>query len=230
MKTLVARIFVVALVALGALSAGAATYVYNNSAPASDMTNRLGAANNIWFGDEVVLDGAAYAANQYMTHFDFQYWAESTSGLTIDVELRLNDGPFYDGSNPPREPGTLIYSYYNLALGNTSRSTINFDLADFPGGNPIYLPGNTLTLCVRFDFNGGGGTAGIDLYNPPVVGSSFLDYWVDTGAGWQLSTNNVFGTVNFGMRIEAVPEPTAFSLFALGGLTALAVRRILRRK
>jgi hypothetical protein len=230
MKTLVAKILVVALVWMAAAGAQAATYVYNNSAPSSDMTNRLAAVNNVWFGDEVVLDGPAYAANQYMTHFDFQYWAQGTTGLTIDVELRLNDGPFYDGFNPPREPGTLIYSYNNFALPNTSRDTINFDLADFPGGNPIYLPGNTLTLCVRFDFNGNGGTAGVDLYNPPVVGSSFLDYWVDTGSGWTLSTNNVFGTVNFGMRIEAVPEPTALSLFAIGGLTALAVRRILRRK
>lgn len=227
MNNLAARILFVALVGMGALSARAATYVYNNST--FDMTNRLAAVNNVWFGDEVTL-GGAYPANAYMTHFDFQYWAEGTTGLTIDVELRLNDGPYYDGINPPREPGTVIYSYNNFALPNTGRDTINFDLADFPGGNPVFLPGNTLTLCVRFDFNGNGGSAGVDLYNPPTVGSSYLDYWVNTGGGWQLSTNNVFGTVNFGMRIEAVPEPTAFSLFAIGGLTALATRRLLRRK
>ena len=225
MKAFAAKIL--AALALGLLALNAkAVYVYDNSAPASDQTNRLSAVDNMWFGDEVVL-GANYPANNSMVHFDFQYWAVGTSGLTVDVSLLYNTGTPYNGYPTP-DFGNPIYTYTSLALGNTARSTINFDAPfDF---SPITLASGTMTLAVQFHFNGGGGTAGVDLYNPPVEGSSFLDYWQYNGSSWELTTNNVFGTVNFGMRIEAVPEPSVFSIFIMGGLMALGFGRLFKRK
>lgn len=220
------KLFAVAL--LGVTINAQAVLIYNNSV--NDNTNRLGAVDNLWFGDEVTLGNPT--SDRFMTHFDFQYWAIGTSGLTIDVELRYNDGSLFNGY--PR-PNTLIYSYSGFAIGNTSRSTINFEIADLDlfdtvndGGT--LLTSDTLTLAVRFNFNGNPGTAGVDLYGPPTVGSSYFDYWQFTGGNWELTTNNVFSVVNFGMRIEAVPEPTAMTIFLLGGAVAMGFRRYFSKK
>ena len=213
--------------ALGLLALNAqAVYVYNNSV--NDQTNRLSAPDNMWFGDEVILS-AAYPVNSTLTHFDFQYWAVGTSGMTVDVQLLYNTGPLFNGYATP-DFSSPIYTYSGLALGDTGRDTVGFDAGiDFAPGS-INLTSSTLTLAVQFHFNGGGGTAGVDLYNPPVDGSSYLDYWQYVGGNWELTTNNVFGTVNFGMRIEAVPEPTSFSIFIMGGLMALGFRRFFGKK
>ena len=218
---------ILAALALGLMALNAkAVYVYDNSV--NDQTNRLSAVDNLWFGDEVIM-GAGYPANSTLTHFDFQYWAVGTTGLTIDVQLLYNTGAPYNGYATP-DFSSPIYTFSGFALPNTGRDTINFDAGiDFAPGS-INLSSATLTLAVQFHFNGGGGTAGVDLYNPPVVGAGYLDYWVYNGGNWELTTNNVFGTVNFGMRIEAVPEPTSFSIFFLGGLMALGFRRLFGKK
>jgi hypothetical protein len=89
---------------------------------------------------------------------------------------------------------------------------------------------NNITLAVRFHLSGGG-TAGVDLYNPPTEGSGYLDFWNEISPGvWQLSTNNVFGTVNFGMTIQAVPEPSVFSIFIMASMMALGFRRFFGKK
>lgn len=217
-----------AVVVFGLALNARAVYIYNNSV--NDNTNRLSAVDNMWFGDEVNL--STNYTDRFMVHFDFQYWATNTTGLTIDIQLSYNDGVPFNGYPTP---GTLIYAYTNFSIPNTLRSTINFDITDLDAYDLIanggtLLTSDTLTLAVNFHFNGGGGTAGIDLYGPPVEGSSYLDYWQFNGVSWELTTNNVFSTVNFGMRIEAVPEPTAMSLFLMGGMIALAFRRYFGKK
>ena len=224
MKAFAAKFLAAFALALMAFNAKA-VYIYNNSV--NDQTNRLSAVDNMWFGDEVVL-GANYPANSTMNHFDFQYWAVGTSGLTIDVQLLYNTGVPYSGYASP-DFGNVIYSYSVFALPNTGRDTINFDAGPDFSLSGINLSSATLTLAVQFHFNGGGGTAGVDLYNPPVEGSSFLDYWQYNGSSWELTTNNVFGTVNFGMTIST-PEPTTFSIFIMGSLMALGFRRFFGKK
>lgn len=219
-----------AIVALGILALNApATLIYNNSV--NDQTNRLSAVDNLWFGDEVIL--STNYTDRFMTGFDFQYWGTNTSGLTVDVELRLNDGTLFNGY---ASPGTLVYQYFGLSLLDTARSTIIFNAADLDaydgitdGGTLLTL--NNITLAVRFHL-GGGGTAGVDLYNPPTEGSGYLDNWIYNNglSQWQLVTNNDFGTVNFGMTIQAVPEPTSFSLFILGSLMALGFGRFFGKR
>jgi hypothetical protein len=219
MNLLAAKTAAIALAGL-ALNASAG-YVYDNSNPSSDQLQRLEATEGLWFGDEVVLAGS----DRFLIGFDFQFWATNTSGLTIDVALHLQDGPEYNGYD---SPGTTIYSLSGFNLSDTPRSTLVFDSTDLLGG--IDITGyDTLTLAIRFN-NIGSGQAGVDLYNPVDIGSSYPDYWQLVGSQWQLTTNNVFPVVNFGMTIEAVPEPSAFALVLLGGLTGLVGRRILRRR
>lgn len=226
MKTFTAKIFAVLVLGLVALNARA-VLIYDNAAPASDQTNRLSAVNNLWFGDEVTL-GTTYP-DRTMMHFDFQYWAVGTSGLTIDVQLLYNTGTPYNGYASP-DFSNPIYTYTGFSLPNTGRDTLNFDAGIDFSLSGINLTSDELTLAVRFNFHGNGGTAGVDLYNPPVEGSSFLDYWQYNAGTWELTTNNVFGYVNFGMRIEAVPEPSVFSIFIMGGLMALGFRRFFGKK
>lgn len=232
MKAFAAKILAAAVLGLVASNADA-VYIYNNSV--NDQTNRLSAVDNLWFGDEVIL--STNSTDRFMTGFNFQYWATNTSGLTIDVRLQLNNGTPFNGY---ATPGTVVYELLAFPLLNTDafgRSTLNFDISDLDffdtiadGGTLLTL--DNLTLALQFNFHGGGGEAGVDLYNPPTEGFSYLDYWVyDSGSSsWQLNTNNVFGTVNFGMTIEAVPEPSVFSIFIMGGLMALGFRRLFNLK
>jgi len=217
------------MLGFAAFNSGAQVYLYNNSAPSSDQNSRLEAADNLWFGDEVIL-GGNYPANSTMTHFDFQYWAEGTSGLTIDVALLYNTGPESSGYASP-DFDNAVYTFSGFSLGNTTRNTLSFDAGVDFSSLGIDLTQGTLTLAVRFHLNGGGGSAGVDLYNPPVEGSSLPDYWFQPmpGGPWQLSTNNVFGTVNFAMTIAA-PEPSSFSIFILGGLMMMGFRRFFGKK
>lgn len=203
-------------------------YLYNNSNPSSDQNSRLSAVDNLWFGDEVIL-GGNYPSASTMTHFDFQYWAQGTTGLTIDVALLYNTGATYNGYATP-DFGNAIYTYSGAAVSDTTRSTLSFDAGVDFSSMGIDLTQGTLTLAVKFNFNGGGGDAGVDLYNPPLEGSSLPDFWLwDSLSGsWQLSTNNVFGTVNFGMTIAA-PEPSAFSIFMVGGMMMFGFRRFFSR-
>lgn len=228
MKSIAAKFFVVLALGLATFSARA-VYIYDNSAASSDLNSRLQAVDNVWFGDEVIL-GGTYPSDRTMIHFDFQYWAEGTTGLTIDVALLYNTGTPYNGFGTP-DFGNAIYTYYNFALPNTTRDTINFNAGiDFSAAG-INLTEENLTLAVRFHFNNPGGTAGVDLYSPPVEGASYLDYWQQDGGGnWLLTTNNTFGTVNFGARIEAVPEPSSFSILIMGVLMAFGFGRFLGRK
>jgi hypothetical protein len=217
MKSLAAKI--AALAFLGLTLNTQAGLIYDNSV--NDQVQRLEASEGLWFGDEVILAGT----DRFLIGFDFQFWATNTSGLTIDVALHLQDGPEYSGYD---SPGTTIYSLSGFALGNTPRSTLVFDSTDLGGG--IDITGyNSLTLAIRFN-NIGSGQAGVDLYNPVNIGSSFPDYWQYVGGQWQLTTNNTFSVVNFGMTIEAVPEPSVFALLLLGGAAGLMGRRIMRRR
>lgn len=230
MKAFFTKILAALVLALVAFNASA-VYIYNNSV--NDQTNRLSAVDNVWFGDEVVLS-TTYTSERFMTGFDFQVWAENTDGLTVDIELRLNDGAL--STSGYATPGTLVYQYLGFILTtDTARSTININAADldafdgiYDGGTVLNLDNLTLTLNFHLD---SGETAGVDLYNPVVEGSSFLDYWQYNGSNWELTTNNVFGTVNFGMTIQAsVPEPSVFSIFIMGGLMAFGFRRFFGKK
>ena len=180
--------------------------LYNNSTTRSGPFTGIQGGDETWIGDEVNLAGT----NRFMTGFSFELFAVATVGLTLDVELRLNDGPPFNGY---QTPGTLVYCYYGVNLANSAGSTLNFDatdLDDFDGlpDGGSFIPGvSALTLAVRYHFNGGGGVAGVALYDPPAVGSSYRDFWEQEDQQWKLkfSTNQ---TVNFGMRIETTPEVT----------------------
>lgn len=214
------KTFVTIALAAAALPAAHAEFVYDNSS--GDLNTRL-SIGNTEIGDEIILGGTMRTLSQ----FDFQYYGISFSGNEqARVRFYLNDGTAW-GPNANR-PLTAFYDSGLFNVSATPRSTLNFSVAD--GSLPSNLPlPERFTVSIQFSGidTGAGEAAGLDLYNPPSVGSAFDDYWVNDGVSWNLQTNGTFA-LNPAFRIQAVPEPSFLALALLGGVSGLALIR--RRK
>jgi hypothetical protein len=206
-----------------------AEFVYNNST--GDLTTRL-SAGGFEIADEVILGGASRIISQ----FDFQYYGLNFSGNeTVRVRFYNNDGGSYTNSLGDvlpeyQKPFSSFYDSGLRTISGTLRSTLIYQDSLGNGALPdgLVLP-NQFTISVTFGGIEGGETAGVDLYNPPTVGLSENDYWLNDPAngGWQPRTNGA-AVLNFGMRVQAVPEPSIWALSIAGGLCGLFLFR--RRK
>ena len=219
-------------------SNASAVTIYDNSI--NDLNTRY-SPGPLQVGDEIFLGGS----ERWLTGFSFEYFAlvggvgsGVFSGTPMaQVKFYLNDGPLFNGY---KTPGTVFYDSGLIdltPLGPTERRTLVFDQwTDFGGGFYIpFAPGvSNMTWTVQFSGMGGLDTLGVDLYNPPVVGSQVGagDYWeFVAGPGWMLKTNISGVPMNFAAKFEAiVPEPSSTTLAILGGLGVLAVRWRIRRK
>jgi hypothetical protein len=236
MKTFASKILAVAVI-MSAFSSKA-DFVYDNgtSGLASDQTNNFSLVGSAAtrFGDEVVLAGSGF-----LSHFDYQYWGVNFSGNESNrVWLFVNDGAAVTLNNrTANEPGTVLFDSGWFGGGgmipSTTRSTLNFDAGyDFSAGSIWLDSSQNLTLAIAFDGIESGEDFGVSLYDPPSVGTNYNSYWEFSGSSWTLMTNSSAPNewVNFGMRIEAVPEPSMISLVLMGGLAALGFGRALGKK
>lgn len=219
MKKIRALTLTLAVLLLGGwVNSSRATVIYNNST--NDLgvrfafTNGLGGSTSLLFGDEIILAGT----ERFLTSFSFEYYLEGVSGPSRQsrVTFQLNDGtPF----NTYNTPGTTFYDSGWFSIGGpTTRSTVQFDAGpDFPV-NGLYMPVlSNFTFTVQFQNLDANDNIGVDLYNPPVVGAAYNDFWA-YNSGWSLQTNNAV-PVNFGaVFLATVPEPSAVALVLLGGL------------
>jgi hypothetical protein len=207
---------------LFALPLSAAEIVYDNSV--NDLAFNLDpGAQEI--GDEIVLDGTA----RWLSEFSFEYWGDNTLSETefagpVEARIRfyLNDGPALPGVDDALTPGTVFFDSGTFAIDPTERATLTFTdfVTDVAVPLAVDLP-DAFTWSVEFTGLGVTDTAGVTIYSPPAVGSSFDDYWVNTSGTWTLQTNVV--AIDFAARFSAVPEPTALALAICGGMLALAV-------
>jgi hypothetical protein len=188
-------------------------------------------------GDEIQLAGT----ERYMTHFDFEYWGTNTASpgnLTFSgsVQARIrfyqNNGPLFNGY---ATPGTVFWDsgLFNVTTP-TARNTFNFDLgADNIPAAGLFIPASDITWSVQFQGMGASDSLGVDLYSPPVVGSSVpgtgfeQDWWQNSGSGWTLMSNGL--QMNFGARILAnatpVPEPGVLCFSFCGGIALFGLCR-----
>jgi hypothetical protein len=205
----------------------AATTIFNNSV--NDLNLRFN-PGTYEVGDQVTnLAGT----DRLITGFSFEYWGTNTANpsvfsSTVHAEVRfyLNNGATFNGY---ASPGTMFYDSGLFAVSPTSRATIVFDASDFGGG--VFLNGESFTWTVQFSGMGGTDSIGVDLYNPPTVGSDYPDYWENQGSGWALRTNSLTSTMNFAAVVTAtVPEPSAIALSLLGGFGLFFTFGRLRRK
>ncbi len=211
-------------------TSGLASTVYDNSL--NDLNRTYippGDPNGVEFGDEINLA----AGDRFVTGFQFEYFlSQNASGNeTAVLTLRANDGPTIsrtvEGSTfDVPTPGTVLYTSPVLTLDK------GFQVADASGFAPFLAP-NNFTWTVTFTGIDNGEIAGLRIYDPPTVGTSFADFWQKNNGTWNtyLINDPVLGqvTANFSARVTAVPEPTTFALAFLAGLSWLGYLGFKRR-
>lgn len=211
-----------------------ATVVYNNS------VNDLGVNFNpgaLEVGNEITLA----AGPRTITNFVFQYYLTNpslplTGNESAEIRFYENNGPSYNGVPGP---GTVFFDsgIFNIgALGMTSRSTLDFDLAALTTGDLVPLTSQApdeFTWSIQFFNMSAGDDYGVSLYSPVTVGTGFYDYWQsNTVGGWTLETNANYPS-SFAVLVEATPEPKPILLLGLGGLAVVGLalkRRLLARQ
>lgn len=168
------------------------------------------------YGDEINLAGT----DRILSKFEFYYFFSGTTPGGSAV-LRIWDNT---GSSPAGSPGTLLYTGdpFTLSPGNNTE-TIDFSTAT----TTITLP-STFTWTIQFS-SLGANQAGLLVYGPPNTGSSFSDFWENSGGTW--STMGITGvpSADFAARVTAVPEPGTLAIGALVLLIGAARYRAVRR-
>jgi len=215
----------------GALMLGLSTpvfadVIYSNTTNDLSMRFNTGAAE---VGDEITLESTGF-----LTSFSLEYWAENSANSSafagnVEARVRLyrNTGGLVSGYASPGAVAIYDSGWFSLGVP-TSRSTINFAAGiDLPPSG-LFIPDSTITWSVQFQGLGSTDSAGLDVFNPPTVGSSYDDYWwrnPSTGE-WALLQDGTGIPMNFAARFEAtIPEPSSLSLVLLGGLGAVWMRR-----
>lgn len=228
-KTFKALSVCLALTVLLAARNVSADLVYDNSV--NDIGTRFDPGLNE-VGDEILIDGPG----RYLTSFAFGYWALN-NGLdtnpfsgTPEVRVRfyLNDGPDFNGY---ATPSSIFYESTWFALPSpTTRDSLVYSIGsgDLPAGG-LFLPVvSNFTWTVQFRGLGAGDAAGLDIFDPPITGFSYPDYWENVSGSWTLKTNVV--NMNFAARFDAVvPEPSGVVLAILGGLGLMLAGRRFRK-
>ncbi len=194
------------LLSLIPILAAAGCWGWANSAKAEIVYDNLSLPLNQFFcdtrefGDEINLGTEATT----LTKFQFEYYGafQDDGTHTVQVRLYANDGEGSDTSvGVFGDPQTVLYDSGPLLITS--------------GYNVVTLSGLSVPVTSRFTytvkFGGVDGTvvnrAGLTMFNPPNVGSSYNDFWMLTPTGWSpfLFPSGV-PYANFGARVEGTPE------------------------
>ena len=197
--------------------------VYDNST--TDLGKTYG-VNGTEFGDEITLAGTDRNVNE----FQFQYFlsGNASGNETADLRFYANDGPTVSRTLPDGStiqvptPGTLLYDSGSFSLSK------GFQVADATGLN-VTVP-NNFTWTVTLNGVDSNESAGLLLYDPPTVGSSFADFWQKNNGSWNTYLfDNGATPANFAARVSAVPEPATIAYALLAGASWLGYLGFKRR-
>jgi len=190
------------------------TIVYDNSL--TDLNRIVTATNGVEYGDQITLDPATTARTINDVKFEYYLSQNANGNETLQLTLHANDGPItthvVNGQTVSvSAPGTVLYTspILNLQTGFQVAEASQFQVQ----------VANTFTWTVTFGGIDPGEVAGLRLYDPPTVGSSFSDFWQKNNGTWNTYVLDV--PANFAARVTAVPEPTTLAYVLLAGLSGL---------
>lgn len=188
-----------------------AAIVYDNSATPVNAMHVLAPGTEA--GDQVNLAPFSSIIRQ-VTTFQFEYYSELVPDASKTATLR-----FWANDGIGGVPGTELYNSGAFTLDGGGYNTVS--VTDISVDVP-----DTFTWTLSVSGLGAGEKVGLLVYNPPTVGTSFNDFWVNSANVWTLNQLNSGATpANFSARVVAVPEPGVVALLALGGIALVAARR-----
>ncbi|MBM3836446.1 MAG: hypothetical protein FJ398_00555 [Verrucomicrobia bacterium] len=189
--------------------------VFDNTASTNYLDRTFFPGNAIEFGDQVFLAGN----ERRITDFQFEYFLGANANGNEQAELFFYQNNGAGGT----APGTRLYSSGAFPLDKGFQTVLAQGLS--------VTVGNTFTWAVRFAGIDLGEQAGLLVFDPPIVGASFDDFWVrDTAGNW--TTFLIDGgavPANFSARVIAVPEPTTLAFAISMGLVWLGFRAYRKR-
>jgi|GEM_PF-459595 len=152
------------------------------------------------FGDEIDFTGSA----RVISSMGFSVLGEAKLPADVSARFRIyrNNGPVlpFEGVNI-LTPGELLYESGDVRILPGPQNIRITDIA-------VPVP-NFVTWTVLFKGAGTepGTRAGLEVYHPPTVGSSFRDYWVRAADGFQLQLLDGGVSASFAARFDAIPDP-----------------------
>jgi hypothetical protein len=152
------------------------------------------------FGDEIDFTGTA----RVITSMAFSVLGETNLPPNVSARFRIyrNNGPILPFETVDiATPGELLYESADIPI-LPGPQTIR--IADVAVPVPNYV---TWTILIRGAGTEPGTRAGLEVYHPPTVGSSFRDYWVRAADGFQLQLLEAGVSASFAARFEAIPDP-----------------------
>jgi hypothetical protein len=208
MITRLVRCLVVAFSLSIASLAALAQFDYDNISNNARDTGVYYSSTNE-FGDEISWAGT----DRTISRFSFYAHLNASTVSGQSVTLRL-----YNLGAGGAGPGTLLFTSTSqaLALGSQTLSVT------FPttGSDAIDTATNSLIWTVQFSGLGGGDIAGLLVYNPPVTGSSFSDFWEFVQGSWVLRTLTGGTPANFAAGLEVITRVTAPPVITSATITA----------
>ena len=122
-----------------------------------------------------------------------------------------------------RSPSGLLFNSGPFAVFN-GQNTVIVD-------NLFTAVPNSFTWSIQFAGIGASGQAGLPIYDPPTVGSSFDDFWQRDASGNWVTIRYPGGNPpgNFAARVTAVPEASTLYYALLGGLIFAGYHAFRRR-
>jgi len=170
------------------------------------------------FGDQITL---ATSPNRNASLFQFYYYYNGAASDLPTATVR-----FYSGA-----PSASSLFYTSDAIPLSGRDTLGYGrgVVDFSTANSSLALPDALTWTVQFA-NLGANTASLLLFGPPTVGSSFNDFWENSGTWQTMQITGLDPAQNsFGAQVTAVPEPGVLALGALALLARLGMGRYSKR-
>lgn len=207
----------------GQVASNRGTVVYDNTV--NGPTGAFAQAPGAWIGDELILTQAGILEDVAFSIYNSSAAGNGPLGM-VDVDLL-----FFDSSNGTYVGGVTFAALdmFVVAGGDLLPGYFTTVYADGLAGLGIALPQNLLAVQVLYNPLGGSTALGTIMANPPVVGSSTDDFYLDntvatppgTNAGWYWFNGNPIANFYWGISI---PEPASFGLLALGALAMLRRR------